>query len=764
MCSLRGLWIFRADTDIRLLLSRRFRTVESRVRHLHGPSYVPLPNDETFHHLFYRQILQEEEDRYIPPQVPEIFKKDFSPGAFHWDDNSERFVEQVWPAGPVCCITLPSGEGTLWPVVFIFKKGVYLVAAVGLETVPDISTVEVIDLPEITAAFQVLEDICEFIPPSLSIADSAGIAHLQYCIKSALPFGSPMFTPQLLKQLHEGSPQGTDPHAALTTQQRTPAWKPFLFKGKPKLTLNIVETVNCTLYGKEEYPDECFISGTLHCCADIPGVPEVSVPLTLREPNNLPQITVHNSATLTTRSEAVSGSANILKITCTPPTGPFILSRYRYNRSSIVPLKGAYQLKELSPTELRLLLQIHFHPSIAASFTRCQVRLPLHHRGAIRNHDLKCSAGTFSLIEQNHCIVWNLAGRRGLVSRGGPVEATLLGELAFDAPPSPKARPTHAALLPKEMSLPAMRPPAPGPIQAPPPAAAGGGGAVPVAAPPSLSKPAEMPREAAAAAAATTTVPQPPSSASASATLAGATTADIPFPSPAAAVQSSPTDVAAAPSAAAPAAVSSSSGGELQQGSGGGGGGIGGKDYVAAEAGGVGGDGQMAAGRASESVAVRASTSEGYRGSTLAQTMTTTTQQQQQLGQTSATTAPATATAPPAAAAASPPPPPPTSCPAATSSGWFTRDPFLHGVNCYAEVLMEIPDVTLSGIQIDPKAVAVYPSVKLAGGVSVHSEVLTGKYLIWNRHGEVRASHSRLVYDDDTVVDAAAAAVEDDGQ
>merc|ERR1719321_2040951 len=81
-------------------------------------------------------------------------------------------------------------------------------------------------------------------------------------------------------------------------------------------------------------------------------------------------------------------------------------------------------------------------------------------------------------------------------------------------------------------------------------------------------------------------------------------------------------------------------------------------------------------------------------------------------------------------------------------TGGFVQDPFLHGVNCYAEVFMEIPDTTLSGLAIDPKAVTVYPTTRIYGGVSVQKEVLTGKYVIWNMAGEVRGSHSELQFDD----------------
>ncbi|CAE7798247.1 unnamed protein product [Symbiodinium necroappetens] len=51
-----------------------------------------------------------------------------------------------------------------------------------------------LDLPSVTAAFAVLEDICDFIPANLSISDVTGISELQYYIRSALPFGSPVNT------------------------------------------------------------------------------------------------------------------------------------------------------------------------------------------------------------------------------------------------------------------------------------------------------------------------------------------------------------------------------------------------------------------------------------------------------------------------------------------------------------------------------------------------------------------------------------------
>ena len=43
--------------------------------------------------------------------------------SFHWDWEHEKCVEKLWPMGPVCAL----GNGRIWPVLFLYKKGYYLV-------------------------------------------------------------------------------------------------------------------------------------------------------------------------------------------------------------------------------------------------------------------------------------------------------------------------------------------------------------------------------------------------------------------------------------------------------------------------------------------------------------------------------------------------------------------------------------------------------------------------------------------------------------
>lgn len=693
-CMLRGLWIFHAESDVRLLMSRKFPTVEKKMQRLLGDDYVALPSDEDINMMFITEILHEEEDHFIPEGIPEPFHEDFRQGSFSWNAEQEAYAEKLWPMGPVCSIN----NGKIWPVLFLFKKGFYLVTVVALEKKYRLEQVRALELPQITAAFAVLEDICDFIPATLTIADVAGISELQYYIRSAVPFGSPVNTnSQLLRKVKLGFPSKEE-----EATQRSPAWKPYLYKGKSKLTLSIVETVNCTLYGKAEYKDECFIAGTVYCCADISGIPEICVPISYHNEQGLPpEITVHNCAHVVGGIKSVKEDS--FKISCTPPTGPFVICRYRYANSPIVPIRGFYQIKEMSPVEFRLLLQIQFHPIIGGLFWNCQVRLPFQHRGTIKAHDLKCSGGSFTVVDQGQSILWNLNVRRPR----GNLETNLLGELIFESPQAPDTQERQDAVAPARAS------PTPGGSLAGGGGSAGGagaGGTVAGGAGSGASGVAQGATATGEASGSTSAAPRVGSGSSA----AGA--------------ERRPSTGEGGTEGGEPAPAASGGAGS-GDGSGAGNASGGGSTPSAPGAAGS-GSGSIPSGTAGEP-AVAGSRPFQTRGTGMGEERTASTKDSMGL--------PEDRTSGKAGAGTTPQQP---------STGGYVQDPFLHGVNCCAEVFLEVPDTTLSGIMIDPKAVTVYPTTRVYGGVSVQKEVLTGKYVIWNMAGEVRGSHSELEFDE----------------
>lgn len=735
-CQLRALWVFHLESEVRLLTSRRFPTVERKLQRLQGDNHVALPCDEDISHLFVSEVLEEQEDHSLPPDLPEPFHEDFRQGSFSWDPAEESRMEKLWPMGPMTALM----KGKIWPVVFLHKKGYYLVAAVALmdgkcqaraESGNDSAggdRLRALDLPQVTAAFAVLEDICDFIPANLSISDVAGISELQYYIRSALPFGSPVNTNfHLLRMVRHGFPNKED-----DTSQRSPAWKPYLYKGKSKLTLSVVETINCTLYGKSEYEDECFIQGTVYCCADIAGVPEVCVPISFQpgaEENaqesriSFPEISVHNCAHII--GGIKSAKEDSLKISCLPPTGPFVLCRYNFRQSPVTPVRGFYQLKELSPVEFRLLLQVQLHPLVLSANSggswNCQVRLPFDHRGVIRSHDLKCTSGSFSLADHSRSIVWNLNVRRPR----GSLEANLLGELIFEAPQKLQ----QEQQIKRDQQQPMQQ------QQKPPQQQQQQAQQQPPAAPQAAQQQQQQQQHAQQ-----TQAPQPSTEAednSALQALEEATGED----------GEGPGNTGVKPEGDVFASRS-------------------GVDMLLNAAGGAHGS----AGPSAQTLDFELEISEGFAGPLTGlrpvEDRPSETNQaiagshhvrghdgdedsQVDLAATSLVIA---AVGAPARAALTPvgnsqgaaPAVPITSAP---SNAVAPPDPFLIGVNCYAEVFLEVQDVALSGVNIDPKAVTVYPTTRVYGGVAVQKEFLTGKYIIWNMAGEVRGHYNGLEFD-----------------
>eukprot|EP00397_Hematodinium_sp_SG-2012_P035313 GEMP01037971.1.p1 GENE.GEMP01037971.1~~GEMP01037971.1.p1 ORF type:complete len:522 (+),score=106.63 GEMP01037971.1:32-1597(+) len=423
-CSLRGLWVFNyKDSEIRLLMSRRWRTVERRVRLIQGEDYTPLPCDEVIQMKFFEILQEDTEDTKQNPNVPQLFRADFAQGSFKWNEEQEKQPEKLWPLGPICAI------GDLWPVLFMFKKNVYLLTIVQLDRRVDVNQLPaVVELPEVTTAFTVLEDICDFLRPDLCITDVASISELQDYVKCALPFGAPVITNyQLLKKIRKESQSAVAEEKELPGA-RVPAWKPYLHKGKAKLSISIMEQVNATMYGNHrEYKDSCSLAGTVYCNVEIPGIPEIGVPLYL--PGSDREISMHNCAQVVGGIQGLEKAT--VKLSCMPPTGPFVLCRYRYPTSPMIPIDGEYQIKEMSPVDFRISLHLTLHPVVAHNFTICQVRFPFHHRGVIRRHDVKCSGGTFMVTENSTCILWNLSVRRPRA--GHPLKANLLGEFTFEA-------------------------------------------------------------------------------------------------------------------------------------------------------------------------------------------------------------------------------------------------------------------------------------------------------------------------------------------
>ena len=374
---------------MKLVTSRRFRTVEKRFKKAceegHSP-YKPIPADADVVTHFTACILQDRDRDHISlTSISESLAKEFHGLVFRYDEYQEHsLVEKEWPMGPTSSI------GGVWPFIYTSTDGDYSEAppkhgdrffVAGVLAVYSAGRQPVIELPELTAAIGVLEEVSQFLPQtSVSYPTAAIASKFQFYLKSALPFGSPVLTSfDDLRQFNATSIATTD--AALLNQaatgvssQRIPSWKPFPIlpvsggSTSASLKLHVVEHVCFALSGKEVA--KCTVAGQIVCDCDIPGTPEITLPLQCGL--SRPSLTLHGCARLLSES-----TDKLMKISFVPLSSAFPVACYNYpslSHSTAFPVEASFRLFQISPTQFRFRLTVRlkilfaqFHLAFSAS-------------------------------------------------------------------------------------------------------------------------------------------------------------------------------------------------------------------------------------------------------------------------------------------------------------------------------------------------------------------------------------------------------------
>lgn len=205
--------------------------------------------------------------------------------------------------------------------------------------------------------------------------------------------------------------------------QKQPAWKPYLYKGKQRILLTIHETVHAALYDRDEIPDSISVSGQINCRAELEGLPDVSLPLAGLSKENLEVLSYHPCAQVP--EQGVDKQALVFS----PPLGNFVLMRYQASSALGPPLKGFYQLSMVSEDKGAFLFKLHlmerFKAPLAMEF--CTVTMPFPRRRIV-SLDGTPSVGTVSTTD--HSVEWKIVtSGRGLY--GKSIEVTFPGTINF---------------------------------------------------------------------------------------------------------------------------------------------------------------------------------------------------------------------------------------------------------------------------------------------------------------------------------------------
>ncbi|KAK5886236.1 hypothetical protein CesoFtcFv8_017289 [Champsocephalus esox] len=414
--SVRALWIISHEKGEHLSLrfARRFATVEHRAKILAGSSYTAVPEDNTVLQLLLTEL------GLSDPDKPFVALR---------DDCLYR------QRSPALELRLDSpGKGMLWPVLAI-SHGPITLACLPLVDAPAEPRPALASLLSVSQGLTLLAGLQTFLLGSGSKSDTEVLASRLAMLPSVLlqvcPLGTPLDVPL------PGAPS-TPTVPTHAENQKQPAWKTGLHRGRAAVNVALIETVRSMQYGNRSRQDLWDVYGTVTCKCEVEGVlPNVMVTLTL-PPNGSPlqDILVHpcvtslDSSILSASSvDNFDGSAfsGPYKFPFSPPLEPFRLCSYT-SQVPVPPILGSYQLRE-EETQLRVSVTLKLHESVKNSFEYCEAHLPFFNRDQFGVVDVKVSSGQLDVSKEKNLLVWGL-GQKFPKSR----EVTMEGKISFSGP------------------------------------------------------------------------------------------------------------------------------------------------------------------------------------------------------------------------------------------------------------------------------------------------------------------------------------------
>eukprot|EP01113_Clastostelium_recurvatum_P001046 TRINITY_DN10444_c0_g1_i5.p1 TRINITY_DN10444_c0_g1~~TRINITY_DN10444_c0_g1_i5.p1 ORF type:complete len:372 (-),score=2.77 TRINITY_DN10444_c0_g1_i5:12-1127(-) len=263
-----------------------------------------------------------------------------------------------------------------------------------------------------------LEDVSSLIIPYAPLYKNIHFAELNVFLSSALPFGKMLESNStLLKAYTKHSYLHTEP-----LLQKCPSWRPHTFKGRQQLDLTIRESIVCVQYDHPLVADTWMVSGSVLCRAELEGLPEVTAFVV---PPASPDI---NFISVDPCVQAELNPTHTNKYVFVPPLDPFNLCTYGVGQMNKIPLRGFYQMKEISPNVVKILVQLKLDGDINNQFEYCVMHIPFKGRGLISTVQMSPTAGSVALDPSHTMLVWNI----GQKFTGRNLEVALPAEISFN--------------------------------------------------------------------------------------------------------------------------------------------------------------------------------------------------------------------------------------------------------------------------------------------------------------------------------------------
>ena len=207
-------------------------------------------------------------------------------------------------------------------------------------------------------------------------------------------------------------------------------------------------------YDHPNIPNRYAIYGKIGVRAELEGHPEVSLNLMRADgkeqsANILPSISLARVHPCVQQVD-LSNPA-LIRLSFAPPLGAFTLMKYSLDPppstlasgnpfALAFPLRGFYQMKEVNPTQVKVLVQIKLQEEVNNDFEYCEIEIPFPNRPPIVHVDLQPTAGTIEIKRNRpNVVVWNIGQK--FTARN--LEAACPGTVTFATVTSTQATTGH---------------------------------------------------------------------------------------------------------------------------------------------------------------------------------------------------------------------------------------------------------------------------------------------------------------------------------
>jgi hypothetical protein len=462
MASVRAILILSSENKI--LFSRRFPTIENRLKKKMESEYIALPSDKILCNSFFNKVIGEEllqeefkcktykEDLEIDHQkMDDLIKKvDINLNVNNFKNYSEC---------PIVTLDIGSNK-TIWPCIYIKKYKIYGVVFpnIDFEKYKTIKQAEFSNIQNgrfsesellfrikklyeeqdlsIVGSFILIENLLNYVISTKTYEENK----LQTLISNMVPFGNIVETNInfMLESLTFLNQKFINSSALLnlmdkktglkTDQEKTqiPGWVTKIpSHSSEHLNLTIKEELKFVKYGADRTFN--IILCDILCLAELSRNCAITLPLKeelrketkessmkegnkeLTKTNYLGNLRLHPCAKL----EDQNILNDTTRIIFMPPHDEFKMGVFEIENieQGLLPITGTFSLKESAQNEVKLYLIVKIDEAAIGKFEYFQINIPLGHLGEIANTKIMVQVGDVSLVNNKTTLHWDLQNK-----------------------------------------------------------------------------------------------------------------------------------------------------------------------------------------------------------------------------------------------------------------------------------------------------------------------------------------------------------------